>query len=101
MDEIDLLLVYPSGRNLVGIILNPIGPAVSSMCLHETKYCPRCTKAFECKAGNIAQCQCSGVQLTTEQRAFIEQRYTDCLCNDCLQQLQNQLECFKEKYIFR
>jgi hypothetical protein len=34
--------------------------------------------------GNIAQCQCSGIQLTAEDKAFIAANYTDCLCRDCL-----------------
>ncbi len=71
------------------------------MCKHETKNCPRCGIAFECKAGNIAQCQCCGIELNAEQRAYIEQRYNDCLCRDCLQYLSNELNLFKEKYIFR
>jgi hypothetical protein len=82
-------------------MLNNTGPLVHDMCLHETKYCPRCSKAFECKSGNITQCQCFGLQLTTEQRAFMEERYKDCLCRDCLLQLQNQVELFKEKFIYR
>jgi hypothetical protein len=71
------------------------------MCQHETKNCPRCKQAFECKPGNIAQCQCYGVTLFDEQRAYIERRYNDCLCRDCLQYLSNELNLFKEKYIFR
>jgi hypothetical protein len=57
---------------------------------HETKKCPRCTRPFECKVGNIAECQCSQVQLSYEERAFIEEKYVDCLCGQCLQALQFQ-----------
>lgn len=71
------------------------------MAYHEKKCCPRCANPFECKAGNITQCQCFDVQLTTEQQAFIEDRYKDCLCRDCLLQLRNQVELFKEKFIYR
>ena len=71
------------------------------MCTHENKTCPRCKKPFECKAGNIAQCQCYGIVLTIEQKAFIEQRYNDCLCKDCLTTLQSDMELFKEKFIYR
>lgn len=71
------------------------------MCIHESKTCPRCRNSFECKPGNITQCQCFGISLSIEQKAFIEQRYNDCLCRNCLQVLQNDVELFKEKYIFR
>ncbi|MEK7225877.1 MAG: cysteine-rich CWC family protein [Bacteroidota bacterium] len=71
------------------------------MCAHETKKCPRCGYAFECKPGNITQCQCYTVALSQEQRSYIEQRYSDCLCRDCLHYLSNELNLFKERYIFR
>jgi hypothetical protein len=71
------------------------------MCLHETKFCQRCNASFECKAGTVMQCQCFDVTLTIEQRAYIEQRYDDCLCKNCLQYLQIELNLFKEKYLFR
>lgn len=70
------------------------------MCLHEIKSCQRCNAAFECKPGSITQCQCFEVQLTTEQRAYLEQRYHDCLCKNCLMQLQQEFELFKEKFIY-
>jgi Cysteine-rich CWC len=68
------------------------------MCLHETKYCPRCKQAFECKPGNIMQCQCYAIELTAEVKAYIEQRFNDCLCRNCLQLLQQDLSLFKEEY---
>jgi hypothetical protein len=55
---------------------------------HESKNCPRCSRNFECKVGNIAECQCSQVNLTHEERVFIEEKYIDCLCGQCLQALQ-------------
>lgn len=71
------------------------------MSQHEAKNCPRCSKPFECKQGNITQCQCYGMKFTTEEKAFIEQRYNDCLCRNCLDQLKDQVELFKEKFIYR
>jgi Cysteine-rich CWC len=71
------------------------------MCLHETKACQRCNTSFECKPGSITQCQCFEVILTAEQRAYLEQRYNDCLCKKCLIQLKEEFELFKEKFIFR
>ena len=70
------------------------------MCLHENKICPRCRQSFDCKPGNITQCQCFGIQFTVEQKAYIEDRYNDCLCRACLLTLQNEVELFKEKFIF-
>jgi hypothetical protein len=68
------------------------------MLLHETKTCPRCKESFECRSGNITQCHCYGVELTAELRAFVEQRFNDCLCLDCLRYLQQEHNNFKEKY---
>ena len=67
---------------------------------HERKTCPRCNNAFECKAGDIAHCECSSIELNIEERAFIEDRYADCLCACCLLQLKNRYVLFKEKYLF-
>ena len=68
------------------------------MCKHEEKRCPRCSAAFECKVGTIAQCQCSAIQLTVEESAFIQAKYEDCLCINCLHELQQKYPRFKEKY---
>lgn len=67
---------------------------------HAAKNCPRCNKPFECKAGNITQCQCFGITVKPELKAFLEQRYNDCLCRDCLNYLQQGQNLFKEKYFF-
>ena len=61
-----------------------------TMCKHEEKYCPRCKASFECKVGDIAQCQCNGLALTVEERAFIADRYDDCLCRNCLLELRQR-----------
>ncbi len=71
------------------------------MCHHEIKNCLRCNAVFECKPGDITHCQCYTINLTEEQRAYIEQRYSDCLCKNCLAYLAHELNYFKEKYIFR
>ena len=68
------------------------------MCDHEMKSCPRCKKTFECKSGNITQCQCFGLEMTAALQSFIENRFNDCLCRDCLNYLQVELNLFKEKY---
>lgn len=69
------------------------------MCKHEEKKCPRCQAPFECKVGDISQCQCYGVPLNVEQRKFLEERYGECLCRQCLLELQQRDTLFKEKYL--
>ncbi len=68
------------------------------MCKHEEKYCPRCKAAFECKVGDVAQCQCSGIGLSAEEKIFLQDRYEDCLCRNCLLELKQRAVLFKEKY---
>jgi hypothetical protein len=68
---------------------------------HELKNCPRCNSPFECKVGNISHCQCEGIILTLEERSFIETKYQDCLCMDCLKDLKNKYLLFREKFLFR
>jgi hypothetical protein len=58
------------------------------MCQHETKYCGRCRSSFECKVGNILECQCYGVSMSDEEKAFIAGQYSDCLCRACLEAIQ-------------
>jgi nicotinate-nucleotide--dimethylbenzimidazole phosphoribosyltransferase len=61
------------------------------MASHETKKCERCGALFECKVGNILECQCYAVQLTEKEKAYIsEKQYSDCLCAACLQNLKQQ-----------
>ena len=60
----------------------------------------RCNNTFECKAGDIIHCQCRHIELSIEERSFIEGRYNDCLCRNCLLQLKDSYVFFKEKYLF-
>ncbi len=48
------------------------------------KNCPRCQTTFECKQTDIANCQCSGIQLDSATRTYLQATYTDCLCINCL-----------------
>ncbi len=68
---------------------------------HEEKNCPKCNLVFECKAGSIMQCQCSKIQISAEERAYIETKYDECLCINCLIRLQKEFVHFKEKFIFK
>lgn len=71
------------------------------MPVHEQKNCPRCNKAFECKVGDVVHCQCNSLQLSIEERSFIESKYHDCLCHQCLTDLKNKYIFFKEKYFLQ
>lgn len=69
--------------------------------MHEQKNCPRCDNSFECKPGNITQCQCYGFELSDELKAYLEQQYNDCLCRTCLDNIRVEFELFKEKFIYK
>ena len=60
------------------------------MCKHEEKQCPRCNLEFECKPGNITQCQCFGISFSEAEKALIENQYSDCLCHNCLLEVKNE-----------
>ena len=55
------------------------------MCKHEEKNCPRCNSSFECKVGDIPNCQCYAVKLSDKERDFIAAKFTDCLCAGCME----------------
>lgn len=57
------------------------------MCRHEDKHCPRCGTAFECKVGNITQCQCYGIAANPDEQQYISMQFIDCLCFSCLKTL--------------
>jgi acyl-CoA hydrolase len=54
---------------------------------HENKICPACGKMFECKLGSITICHCFSVQLSKAEANYLQERYSDCLCNTCLQKI--------------
>ena len=68
------------------------------MCLHETINCACCELTFECKMGNITQCQCYGIILTEEMQQYINKQFAGCLCLSCIKNLQQQLNSGKLKY---
>ena len=65
---------------------------------HETKNCPRCGNSFECKLGNVLECQCNSIQLGFDERNYVENIYTDCLCIHCLHVLRYEHQ-IKKKHI--
>ena len=64
---------------------------------HEDKYCPRCQTLFECKVGSINLCQCTTVQLTQEERAYLAKMYDDCLCANCMRALKQEFNLLSNK----
>lgn len=67
------------------------------MCKHEQKNCPRCDTAFECKAGDIAYCQCNGIQLNEAESKFIADKYSDCLCASCMTAMKTEYSLLQNK----
>ncbi|PSK95017.1 cysteine-rich CWC family protein [Taibaiella chishuiensis] len=66
---------------------------------HETKSCPRCSAAFECKVGNVTACQCDGITFNDAEKDYIARNYADCLCRKCLLEIRHEirLKSFNEK----
>lgn len=62
------------------------------MAQYESKSCVRCNGSFECKSGNITQCQCFDINLSEEEREYLYFTYNDCLCIKCLASIKNELK---------
>jgi hypothetical protein len=58
---------------------------------HETKQCPRCKVPFECKVGNITECQCSGITFNEAEKDYVARSYSDCLCRKCLLEIKHEI----------
>jgi len=56
------------------------------------KHCPRCGAAFVCMHDAPALCQCAGIVLRPETRAYLRATYSDCLCARCLREIDQQLK---------
>jgi ribosomal protein S27AE len=52
------------------------------------KVCPRCGAPFVCQHENPAICQCAGIILNENARAYLRTHYKDCLCSKCLLEVQ-------------
>jgi hypothetical protein len=50
-----------------------------------TKTCPRCGKTFECV--HSIDCWCVKVQLKDSTKAYLKENYSDCLCKECLEEI--------------
>ena len=66
---------------------------------HEPKACSRCETLFECKVGNVENCQCQAVRLSDNIQKLIQKDYEACLCASCLKELKKMyyLKSLQEK----
>lgn len=69
------------------------------MSKHAIKICPRCLQDFECKSSDITHCQCETVDLQQHHRNYVLNKYDDCLCASCLENLRAEYNGiqFKQK----
>ncbi len=51
---------------------------------HAESECPRCGEEFVCKLGSYFLCDCSDIQLSREQAAYLSEYWEECLCCKCL-----------------
>lgn len=56
------------------------------------KSCSRCQKTIRCAVNDIASCDCSKVTLSNATLAFLDKTQFDCLCNECLQAIDQMVE---------
>jgi len=55
------------------------------------KACPRCGISFTCRPDNITECQCASAKLDDYARAWLKERYQECLCIGCLLEIKERL----------
>jgi len=61
------------------------------------KKCTRCLSDFECKTDDISSCQCNQIVLSPSTNQFLSKTNYDCLCLNCLKEL-NALVLKSEDY---
>ncbi|QQS49884.1 MAG: cysteine-rich CWC family protein [Bacteroidota bacterium] len=52
------------------------------------KKCPSCGKEFSCMGEN--DCWCETVQLHKKQFLILNQKFSDCICPDCMKQYESE-----------
>lgn len=56
------------------------------------KVCPRCGIVFDCRHDeDICSCHCVSVELDDRMRNYLKEKYSDCLCHDCLKAISDSL----------
>jgi len=58
----------------------------------KTQTCPRCQKPFICQTDDIQSCQCSQIKLDQKTIEFLAKTEYDCLCMNCLSELQSLIQ---------
>ncbi|MTG96951.1 MULTISPECIES: cysteine-rich CWC family protein [Myroides] len=61
------------------------------------KVCTHCKQEIECKVDQIADCDCSKVEVSNDTRLFLKQTYHKCLCNTCLENINDLVAQAKGK----
>lgn len=54
------------------------------------KDCQRCSNHFYCNVNDIVHCQCYSFRIEKEESEYIQQKFSDCLCSNCLAVLQKE-----------
>lgn len=60
--------------------------------LTKEKSCAKCSSKIICNTTDIEQCQCASVPLSNATQLFLSKTYFDCLCKDCLIQINKEVE---------
>jgi hypothetical protein len=58
---------------------------------HEIMVCKRCGSRFECKVGDVSNCQCSNVSLNDATRKYLDNTFYGCLCVNCLAEVESKV----------
>ena len=68
----------------------PLGAKMKAVSLEiercRIKTCPSCNKEFICL--HNADCWCMNYKLSEEQLTMLKNKYADCICEDCMKELQ-------------
>lgn len=63
--------------------------------MSKLKECGRCKASFKCDAENISNCGCHSIVIEPAIDTFLKKTDYDCLCNDCLTELNSYVEMEK------
>ena len=61
------------------------------------KSCPRCKQTFDCQGTSDEHCFCADIHLDSATLAFLQKTHYDCLCRDCLVELDGMVQKVKQK----
>ena len=62
---------------------------------HEIRVCKRCGSRFECRVGDVSNCQCANISLSDATRKFLDNTYFGCLCANCLTEIESNVLALK------